>query len=271
MSSIAAGLDMALMKQYMQMAAGPIDPAAMQMAQMAQFAAAQGLSLPPFGAFPPPGMAEQVMAAYAASFPPFAQDPMALAQQQAALVNAMYAQQAQSQAQQPPEVLQQAAAAAFALNQALQGAIPSIQAPDYRPQQHFDSSSSRDPQPQSRSYGHPQQLAAKPAESSQLGSHADRQQGVPLLSTKVPVKDDPAFGHGRLYKPQASHAKASVAPPSTKFGGAMTDQLQSGSTLSRKSSSDSVLPLVTRSPEPAADQVFPVKCADKVASASAVA
>ena len=265
MTAITAGLDMALMQQYMQMAAGPIDPAALQMAQMAQFAAAQGLSLPPFGAFPPPGMAEQVMAAYAAGFPPFPQDPMAHAQQQAALVNAMYAQQAQSQAQPPPEVLQQAAAAAFALNQALQSAAPSVQAPDYRPHHCSNSSISHDPQLQPGSYRQ-QQQADKPTE----GSHAGRQEGVPLLSTKIPVKDDPAFGHGRLYKPQASHAKASVAPPSTKFGGAMTDQLQCGSTLSRNSSSESVLPPVTRSPETIC-QAFQVKHVNDIPSASAVA
>ena len=249
---------MAFMQQYMQMAASQVDPAAMHMAQMAQYAAAQGLSFSPFAAFPPPGMAEQVMAAHAASFPPFPQDPMALAQQQAALVNAMYAQQAQSQPQQPPEVMQQAAAAAFALNQAFQSAPPSYQMLGHGPDHRFDFSEGRNPHLQASSSG--RQQAQQPTEVS----HSDRQQSMPLLSSRAPVKDDPAFGHGKLYKPQASHAKASVAPPSTKFGGDMTEHVQSGSTLSRKSSSESILPPESR-PERTAEQAAPVQRNDETA------
>ncbi|KAL0048546.1 hypothetical protein WJX82_005510 [Trebouxia sp. C0006] len=109
---LPAGPDMAFMQHYMQMAAGQVDPAVLQMAQY-QMAAAHGLNFPGFPGFPPPGIAEQ---------------------------------------------------------------------------------------------------------------------------------DDPAFGNGRLYRPQASHAKPSVAPPSTKFGGAINDNPQSGSLLSTNSSSESVLP-----------------------------
>lgn len=244
---------MVLMQQYMQMAASHMDPAAMHMAQMAQLAAAQGLNFPPFGIFPPPGMAEQVMAAYGAGFPPFSQDAMALAQQQAALAAAIYTQQHQ-QSQQPPEVLQQAAAAACALNQACQSAAPPPPVLDHRPDHHSDSTSSGEQQQQQHQQGgmHRQHQAEKPAESS----CADRQQSMPLLSARAPVKDDPEFGHGKLYKPQASHAKASVPPPSTKFGGAMTDNL-SASTLSRKSSSESAVPTVSHALKEPAGQTLP--------------
>ena len=262
-SKCHAGPDMALMQQYMQMAASPMDPAAMHMAQMAQFAAAQGLNFPPFGIFPPPGMAEQVMAAYGAGFPPFSQDAMALAQQQAALAAAIYAQQHQ-QSQQPPEVLHQAAAAAAAcaLSQAYQGAAPSLPAPDHRPEHHSDSTSSGE---QHQEGGvHRQHQAEKPAESS----CADRRQSMPLLSARAPVKDDPEFGHGKLYKPQASHAKASVPPPSTKFGGAMTDNFQSASTQSRKSSSESAVPPVSPALKEPAGQALPVRL-DLAASGTA--
>ena len=240
---------MACMQQYMQLAASQMDPAAMHMAQMAQLAAAQGLSFPPFGVFPPPGMAEQVMAAYG-GFPPFSQDAMALAQQQAALAAALYVQQ---HSQQPPEMLHQAAVAALALNQAYQGAVPPHLVPDHRSDHYSDSPACRDQQQQGGMHG--QQQLEKPAESS----CADRQQGVPLLSTRVIVKDDPAFGHGKLYRPQASHAKASVPPPSTKFGGAMTDNFQSASTLSRKSSSESIVLPVSKALEGAGGQMFPVR------------
>ena len=249
---------MALMQQYMQMAASQMDPAAMHIAQMAQFAAAQGLNFPPFGVFPPPGMAEQVMAAYGAGFPPFSQDAMALAQQQAALAAAIYAQQHQ-QSQQPPDMLQQAAAAACALNQVYQGAASSQPAPDHTSDHNHGLPSSQDQQQQQQQQQqgciHRQHQAEKPAESSCV----DRQQGMPLLSARVPVKDDPAFGHGKLYKPQASHAKASVLPPSTKFGGAMTDNFQSASTLSRKSSSESIVPSVSHALEGAGVQSLPVR------------
>ena len=239
------------MQQYMQMTASQMDPAAMHMAQMAHFAAPQALSFPHFGVFPPPGMAEQFMAAYGAGFPPFAPDAMALAQQQAALVAAIYAQQ---QPQQPPEMVQQAAAAAaaFALNQAYQGAVPPYLTPNHRPDQYPDSPASRNQRQQSGM--HAQQQAEKPAASS----CAEGQQAMPLLPARVPVKDDPAFGHGKLYKPQASHAKASVLPPSTKFGGALTDNFRSASTLSRKSSSESVPPPVTDSPEGGGGQIVSV-------------
>ena len=270
-----AGPDMALMQQYMHMAASQMDPAALHMAQMAQFAPAHGLNFPPFGVFPPPGMAEQVMAAYGAGFPPFPQDAMAVAQQQAALAAAIFAQQQHQQSQQPPEMLQQAAAAVCTLNQAYQAAAPSQPAPDHRSDHHHGlPSSSQDQQQQQRHQQQQQQRhqqqqqqqqqqggmrrqhqAEKPAESS----CADRQQGMPLLSARAPVKDDPAFGHGKLYKPQASHAKASVPPPSTKFGGAMTDNFQSASTLSRKSSSESVVPPVSRASEGAVVQTLPVR------------
>ena len=260
-SKCHAGADMALMQQYMQMAASHMDPAAMHMAQMAQLAAAQGLNFPPFGIFPPPGMAEQVMAAYGAGFPPFSQDAMALAQQQAALAAAIYAQHQQSQ--QPPEVLQQAAAAACALNQAYQGATPPPPAPDHRPEHHSDSTSSGEQHQEGDM--HRQHQSEKPAESS----CADRQQSMPLLSARAPVKDDPEFGHGKLYKPQASHAKASVPPPSTKFGAAMTDNnFQSASTLSRKSSSESAVPLVSHALEQPAGQALPLRL-DLAASGTA--
>ena len=255
---------MAIMQQYMQMAASQMDPAAMHMAQMAQFAAAQGLNFPPFGVFPPPGMAEQVMAAYGAGFPPFPQDAMALAQQQAALAAAIYAQQHQ-QSQQPPDMLQQAAAAACALSQAYQGAAPSQPVPDHTSEHYHGLPSSRDQQQQQQGGMHRQHQAEKPAESS----CADRPQGMPLLSARAPVKDDPAFGHGKLYRPQASHAKASVPPPSTKFGGAMTDNFQSASTLSRKSSSESIVPPVSHALEGAGVQSLPVRRNTAAAGAAA--
>ena len=256
---------MALMQQYMQMAASQMDPAALHMAQMAQFAATQGLNFPPFGVFPPPGMAEQIMAAYSAGFPPFPQDAMAVAQQQAALAAAIFAQQHQ-QSQQPPEMLQQAAAAVCTLNQAYQAAAPSQPAPDHRSDHcHGLPSSSRDQQQQQQGGMHRHHQAEKPAESS----CADRQQGMPMLSARAPVKDDPAFGHGKLYKPQASHAKASVPPPSTKFGGAMTDNFQSASTLSRKSSSESVVPPASHASEGAGVQTLPVRQDTAAAGAAA--
>ncbi|KAL0043042.1 hypothetical protein WJX79_007611 [Trebouxia sp. C0005] len=173
---LPAGPDMAFMQHYMQMAAGQVDPAVLQMAQY-HIAAAHGLNFSGFPGFPPPGIAEQVMAAYAAQaaanftpacFPPFPS----------------------TERQSDPAQLQ-AAAAAAALANTLSG---------------------------------------------------DKQQGLSLLPARLPVKDDPAFGNGRLYRPQASHAKPSVAPPSTKFGGAMNDNHQSGSVLSTNSSSESVLP-----------------------------
>ncbi|KAL3141949.1 hypothetical protein ABBQ32_004597 [Trebouxia sp. C0010 RCD-2024] len=245
------GPDLAFMHQYMQMAASQMDPAAMHMAQMAQFAAPQALNFPHFGVFPPPGMPEQFMAAYGAGFPPFAPDAMALAQQQAALVAAIYAQQ---HSQQPPEMVQQAAAAAaaFALNQAYQGAVPPYLASHHRADHYPDSPAAQNQHQQSGM--HAQQQAEKPAESS----CAEGKQTMPLLSARAPVKDDPAFGHGKLYKPQASHAKASVPPPTTKFGGALTDNFHSASTLSRKSSSDSILPPVTDALKGAGGQMGPV-------------
>lgn len=255
---------MAFMQQYMQRAASQMDPAAMHMAHMAHFAAAQGLNFPPFGVFPQPGMAEQVIAAYSAGFPPFSQETMAVTQQQAALAAAIYGQQHQ-QSQQPPELLQQAAAAACALNQAYQGAASSQPAPDHRSDHYHDLSSSQDRQQQGDM--HRQHQAEKPAESSCAGP--DRQQGMPLLSARAPVKDDPAFGHGKLYKPQASHAKASVPPPSTKFGGAMTDNFQSASTLSRKSSSESVVPPVSHASESARVQASLVRQNTAAAGAAA--
>ena len=274
-----AGPDMAFMQHYLQMAASQMDPAAMHMAQMAQFAAAQGLNFPPFGILPPPGMAEQVMAAYGTGLPPFSQDAMALAQQQAALAAALYAQQQQQQQQhqQPSEMLQQAAAAACALNQAYQGAAPSQSAPDHRSNHYHGSLSSQHHQQQQQQQQHHKQQQQQQgdmhrqhqAEKPAASSCADRQQGMPLLSARVPVKDDPAFGHGKLYKPQASHAKASVPPPSTKFGGAMTDNLQSASTLSRKSSSESVVPPVSHALEGAGVQTLPERQDTAAAGAAA--
>ncbi len=255
---------MAFMQHYMQMAAGQVDPAVLQMAQY-HMAAAHGLNFPSFPGFPPPGIAEQVMAAYAAQaaasftpacFPPFPpteqqQDPAQLqAAAAAALANTLYAQQ-QPQAQHQAaahhtsapstEASEQAATAtAFALAQAAatyQGATPAFHQPAERValQAGLHQESCQQSLPQNGRFA---QQPAKPADSSP----GDKQQGLSLLPARLPVKDDPAFGNGRLYRPQASHAKPSVAPPSTKFGGAMNDNLQSGSVLSTNSSSESVLP-----------------------------
>lgn len=281
---------MAFMQHYMQMAAGQMDPAALQMAQY-QMAAAQGLNFPSgFPGFPPPGMAEQVMAAYAAQaaasfpsacFPPYIpaeqQDPVAVAQQHAAsaaLANALYAQQQQQQPPQAqhqtaapqssaPEVSEQAAAAAaFALAQAAasyQGVAPTFSVPadhvSQHPEQDQQSSGRKGHQhASSKTDVFAQQQAAMPAQSLQR----DTQQGI-SLSRRIPVKDDPAFGNGRLYRPQASHAKASVAPPSTKFGGAMNDSFQCASAMSRNSSSESLLPPASCCFEAAGSQVKPLK------------
>ena len=269
---------MAFMQHYMQMASGQMDPAMLQLMQY-QMAASQGLAFPGFPGFPPPGMAEQVMAAYAAqaaaSFPPACfqqfppsnqpQDPVALAQQQAATAAAalaFYAQQQQQQqphAQQQPQAQQQTPAhhaagqsasapsaavpeqAAHALAQAT-ASYPGIgpahqQATAIVTQQpDLDRESHHQALPQNGRSA--QQHTAMPAESA----HAHKQQGIALLPKRTVVKDDPAFGNGRLYRPQASHAKASVAPPSTKFGGAMNDSFQCASALSRNSSSESILP-----------------------------
>ena len=286
---------MAFMQHYMQMAAGQMEPAAMHMAQY-QMAAAQGLNFPGFPGFPPPGIAEQVMAAYAAqaaaAFPPNCfspyppteqQDPVAVAQQQAAaaaLASVYCAQQAQPQAQHQsaahvssvtPEVSEQAAAAAaFALAQAaaFQGAAPAFPfVTDHacqRAEQDQDFSGGEGHQqamPQSGNFA--QQQAAMPAEST----FREKKHGTPLLSTRLLVKDDPAFGNGRLYRPQASHAKASVAPPSTKFGGAMHDNLHCVSTLSRNSSSDSILPPASCCFEAAGSQVNTLKHNNDVSAA----
>ncbi len=255
---------MAFMQHYMQMAAGQVDPAVLQMAQY-HMAAAHGLNFPGFPGFPPPGIAEQVMAAYAAQaaasftpacFPPFPpterqQDPAQLqAAAAAALANTLYAQQ-QPQAQHQAaahhtsapstEASEQAATAtAFALAQAAatyQGATPAFHQPAERVplQAGLHQESRQQSLPQNGRFA---QQPAKPADSSP----GDKQQGLSLLPARLPVKDDPAFGNGRLYRPQASHAKPSVAPPTTKFGGVMNDNLQSGSVLSTNSSSESVLP-----------------------------
>lgn len=261
----SAGPDMAFMQHYMQMAAGQVDPAVLQMAQY-QMAAAHGLNFPGFPGFPPPGIAEQVMAAYAAQaaasftpacFPPFPpteqrQEPAQLAQQQAAaaaLASTLYAQQqAQHQAaaqhtSAPATAASEEAATAnpFALAQAAaayQGASPAFHQPAERgsPQAGLHQESRQQSLPQNGRFA--QQSPAKPADSSPR----DNQQGLSLLPARLPVKDDPAFGNGRLYRPQASHAKPSVVPPSTKFGGAMNDNPQSGSLLSTNSNSESVLP-----------------------------
>ncbi len=261
---------MAFTQHYMQMAAGQVDPAVLQMAQY-QMAAAHGLNFPGFPGFPPPGIAEQVMAAYAAQaaasftpacFPPFPpterqQDPAQLAQQQAAaaaaaaaLASTLYAQQqpqaqhqaaAQHNSAPASEASEQAATAnPFALPQAAatyQGASPVFHQPAERgsPQAGLHQESRQQSLPQNGRFA---QQSAKPADSSPR----DSQQGLSLLPARLPVKDDPAFGNGRLYRPQSSHAKPSVAPPSTKFGGAMNDNPQSGSLLSTNSSSESVLP-----------------------------
>ncbi len=267
---ISAGPDMAFMQHYMQMAAGHVDPTVLQMAQY-HMAAAHGLNFPGFPGFPPPGIAEQVMAAYAAQaaasftpacFPPFPpteqrQDPAQLAQQQAAAAAAAAALASTLYAQQPPQAQHQAAAQhtsapsteasvqaatanPFALTQAAaayQGAVPAFHQPAERgsPQAGLHQESRQQSLPQNGRFA---QQPAKPADSSPR----DTQQGLSLLPARLPVKDDPAFGNGRLYRPQASHAKPSVAPPSTKFGGAMNDNPQSGSVLSTNSSSESVLP-----------------------------
>ncbi|DBB11224.1 TPA: hypothetical protein ACH3X3_006669 [Trebouxia sp. C0006] len=264
---LPAGPDMAFMQHYMQMAAGQVDPAVLQMAQY-QMAAAHGLNFPGFPGFPPPGIAEQVMAAYAAQaaasftpacFPPFPPtgrqpDSAQLVQQQAAaaaLASTLYAQQ-QPQAQHqaaaqlssaPATAASEQAATAnpFALPQAAaacQGASPAFHQSAERgsPQAGLHQESHQQSLPHNGRFA--QQQPAKPADSSPR----DNQQGLSLLPARLPVKDDPAFGNGRLYRPQASHAKPSVAPPSTKFGGAINDNPQSGSLLSTNSSSESVLP-----------------------------
>ena len=264
---ISAGPDMAFMQHYMQMAAGQVGPAVLQMAQY-QMAAAHGLNFPGFPGFPPPGIAEQVMAAYAAQaaasftpacFPPFPPtgrqpDSAQLVQQQAAaaaLASTLYAQQ-QPQAQHqaaaqlssaPATAASEQAATAnpFALPQAAaacQGASPAFHQSAERgsPQAGLHQESHQQSLPHNGRFA--QQQPAKPADSSPR----DNQQGLSLLPARLPVKDDPAFGNGRLYRPQASHAKPSVAPPSTKFGGAINDNPQSGSLLSTNSSSESVLP-----------------------------
>ncbi|DBA76381.1 TPA: hypothetical protein ACH3X1_010089 [Trebouxia sp. C0004] len=253
---------MAFMQHYMQMAAGQLDPAMLQMAQY-HIAGTYGLNFPTYPGFPPPGIAEQVMAAYAAQaaasftpacFPPFPptqqqQDPAQLAQQAAGLANTLYAQQ-QPQAQHqaaahhtsaPSNEASEQAATAAALAQAAatyQGATPAFHQPDERfsLQAGLHSESCQQSLPQTARFA--QQQSAKPADCS----HGVEQQGLSLLPARLPVNDDPAFGNGRLYRPQASHAKPSVAPPSTKFGGAMNDKLQSGEVLSTNSSSESIRP-----------------------------
>ncbi|DBA78254.1 TPA: hypothetical protein ACH3X2_008208 [Trebouxia sp. C0005] len=263
-SSSVSGPDMAFMQHYMQMAAGQVDPAVLQMAQY-HIAAAHGLNFSGFPGFPPPGIAEQVMAAYAAQaaanftpacFPPFPSterqsDPAQLqaAAAAAALANTLYAQhqpQAQHQAAAhhssapSAEASEQAASTtAFALAQAAatyQCATPAFHQP-------AEQVSLQAGLQESRQQSLPQngRFAQQPAKLADCSS-GDKQQGLSLLPARLPVKDDPAFGNGRLYRPQASHAKPSVAPPSTKFGGAMNDNHQSGSVLSTNSSSESVLP-----------------------------
>ena len=257
-----AGPDMAFMQHFMQVAAaGHMDPAAFHMAQY-QMAAAQGLNFPAFPGFPPPGIAEQVMAAAqaaAASFLPtcFPQypsseqpgDPMVLAQQHAAaqalLAGVFHAQQPhqQSTAHQssapPGQAMEAATAAVFAHFAHATSLYHTVSPPasvpaDYAKQQQEFAAAEVDQQAllQNGTFSH--QQPARPAESTQGDSH-----GISLLPTRVAVKDDPAFGNGRLYRPHASHAKVSVAPLSVKFGGAVSDAVHSGSVLSRNSSSES--------------------------------
>ena len=278
---------MALMQQYMAMAAGQMDPAALQMLHF-QMAAAQGLqNMPRFPGFPAPGLAEQLMAVYAAQaagfppscFPPYPnadqQDPGAIAQQQAAtaaaLANMYYSQQAQHQsaAHQSSTPKDQAAAAAaacaFAQAAAYQGGVPN-----------FPFASSQAQQPLGPAQ-YPSDTAAHQHSAPDALQHqaaavegaSDRQSSMPLLNARATVADDPAFGHGRLYRPQASHAKASVAPPSGKFGGAVTDSFQCASALSRNSSSESVLPPASRCFEAARGQASALKRAEDVTAAAA--
>lgn len=206
---------MAFMQHYMQMAAGQVDPAVLQMAQY-HMAAAHGLNFPSFPGFPPPGIAEQVMAAYAAQaaasftpacFPPFPpteqqQDPAQLqAAAAAALANTLYAQQ-QPQAQHQAaahhtcapstEASEQAATAtAFALAQAAatyQGATPAFHQPAERValQAGLHQESCQQSLPQNGRFA---QQPAKPADSSP----GDKQQGLSLLPARLPVKDDPGI------------------------------------------------------------------------------
>ena len=288
---------MAMMQQYMAIAAGQMDPAALQMAQF-QLAAAQGLqNMPRFPGFPAPGFAEQIMAAYvqAAAFPPSCfspyptadqQDSVAYAQQQAtaaaALAGMYYAQQShppsqhETAAHQPlmPTLTDPAAAAvaacALAQPATYQPGVPPFQYNGSQARQHFGhsehaSEAMAQQQSATQSSAVLQHQIAKPLEN--LSSN--RQHSTPLLTSRAPVIDDPAFGHGRLYKPQASHAKASMAPPSTKFGGAVNDSFQCGSAVSRNSSSESVLPPASRCFEAARGQASALKRAEDVTAAAA--
>ena len=233
----------------MQMTGLPVETAMWQvMSYQAAAAAAQGAVIPSYPTFPPPSLADQLMAAYAAQaaaqFSPIApmdmQAPLHLGgmlpQQAAAAFALLNQHQSQHHLLQQPQHAQHAFGQLRPPTQHSRPPPSQIQTAHQEPAQQAqpaEGSSKSSPQPgcqtpsiQSESFG---QHPTGKTNGSPLGTGHMASGGSSMAG------NDPAFGHGRLYRPQASHAKAVAAPAVMRFGSVEES-------LSRKSSSESMVP-----------------------------
>lgn len=247
---------MALVQHYMQVTGLPVETAMLQV--MSYQAAAQNVSMPNLPTFPPPSPAMQLMAAYAAqaaaqfphsAFPPTAflpcapsdtQAPMQLAgmlPHQAAAAFALLNQQ-QAQQQAPQLNASQHALAQF------QPGVGHSRPPISQIQTQNQEATQHAQQAEGSSKSSPQSGFQTPSiQSESFGQHpVGKANGSPFEvghmvsgGSNVAGSDPALCGHGRLYRPQASHAKAVAAPAVMRFG-------NFEESISRRSSSESVVP-----------------------------
>lgn len=241
----------------MQMTGLPLETAMLQVMSY-QAAAAQNVAMPSLPTFLPPSLAEQLMAAYSAQaaaqfpsagFPPSAFPPSAANEVQAPMhVPGMLPQQAAAafalfnnqQAQQAQQQGPQHALGQHAMLQPQQAAHQSGAIPSPMQIQRHDAAQQAQ-QAEGSSKSSPQPACHTPSKRSQYASQQASKTGSPLDLRQLNsggnnlAGSDPAFGHGRLYRPQASHAKAVMTPAVMRFGN-FEDP------LSRRSSSESAVP-----------------------------